>query len=287
MEDVRVALVQMTSVVGDSTANLRSIDRLAASAAASSAEIICFPELSVSGYNTAERTGVPSNGGTIPGVEPVPGHATEALTSTARRANIWVIAGLLEIDASGITYNTQVVISPGGLEGKYRKTHVPTTEIGTWCQGDELPIFNHPKIRFGIEICYDSHFPEVSAELAKRGAELILMPHASGGDETGRDKRARWERYVPARAYDNTVFVGICNQVGDNESGHDFKGVTFACDPQGKVIAESNSDSSEEMVLVDFKAADLADARRVPETFFRHFRRPELYSDWSERAGKG
>ncbi len=282
MEDVRITLVQMTSVVGDPAANLESIDRLAGDAAAQSAEIICFPELSISGYNTAERTGEPAHGGSIPGADSVPGKATEALVETARQTGAWVIAGILELDRSGITYNTQVVASPDGLEGKYRKTHVPTTEIGTWCQGDDLPVFNHPKVRFGIEICYDSHFPEVSTALAARGAELILMPHASGGDESGPDKRARWERYVPARAYDNTVFVGICNQVGDNGSGHNFRGVTFACDPLGQVIASAGSHDAEEIVLVDLKTSDLADARRVPESFYRHFRRPGLYTEWAQ-----
>jgi predicted amidohydrolase len=272
----------MTSVVGDPAANLHSIDRLTRAAVARSAEIICFPELSVSGYNTAERTGEAANGGAIPDVDSVPGEATRALIESANRTGAWIVAGLLELDPSGIRYNTQVVVSPGGIEGKYRKTHVPTTEIGTWCQGDALPVFIHPKIRFGIEICYDSHFPEVSAALAGRGAELILMPHASGGDESGLEKRARWERYVPSRAYDNTVFVGICNQVGDNGSGHDFRGVTFACDPLGRIVASAETHDSEEILLVDLSASDLTDARRVPESFYRHFRRPRLYSEWAE-----
>jgi predicted amidohydrolase len=106
------------------------------------------------------------------------------------------------------------------------------------------------------------------------------MPHASGGPEPAADKQARWERYVPARAYDNTVFAAICNQVGDNEAGHVFSGVTFICDPTGKLMAQSNDGSAEEIVIADLSASSLEQARHVPETFFRHFRRPEIYNAW-------
>ena len=127
MDDIRIAVVQMTSTVGDTAGNLDTIDRLTASATDGGAEIVCFPELSVSGYNTAERNGAPANNGMIPDAEPVPGDSTNRLCKIAKNHETWVVAGLLELDRSGITFNTQVVVSPEGLEGKYRKTHVPTT----------------------------------------------------------------------------------------------------------------------------------------------------------------
>jgi len=280
LQDLKIAAIQMTSVVGDIEGNLASIDRLLGDAAGQGADIACFPELSVSGYNTSESSGKPANGSRIPPAIEIPSSATDALESIGKRHGIWFLVGLLERDPSGIIYNTQLVISPDGIEGKYRKTHVPTTEIGTWRHGDDLPIFNHPKIRFGIEICYDTHFPEVSVALAEKGAELIFMPHASGGPEPAPDKQARWERYVPARAYDNTVFAAICNQVGDNEAGHVFSGVTFVCDPAGKIMAESNDGAHEAIIIADLQASALEEARHVPETFFRHFRRPEIYDSW-------
>lgn len=287
MHDIKIAAIQMTSRVGDVERNLASIDRLLGDAVKLGAEIACFPELSVCGYNTSERDGRPANGTRVPQAVEIPGDETAALISIAQRHGIWFLAGLLEHDTSGIVYNTQLVISPSGIEGKYRKTHVPTTEIGTWRHGDDLPVFSHPKIRFGIEICYDTHFPEVSTALADKGAELIFMPHASGGAEPAADKQARWERYVPARAYDNTVFAAICNQAGDNGAGHDFQGVTFVCDPTGKIMARSTAITTnaqhEEVVIADLEASVLQQARQIPETFFRHFRRPEIYDSWRDR----
>ena len=121
---------------------------------------------------------------------------------------------------------------------------------------------------------------EGSTARGERGAEIVCWPHASGGPGRAEEKLGRWLRYVPARAYDNGVFVGICNQVGDNGAGRVFEGVTFVCDPRGRVIAQAESSSDDEMVVADLKASDLAEARAEPETFFRHFRRPEIYRSW-------
>lgn len=275
MLDIRLAMVQMTSRVGDAKGNIARIETYLGEAAARSADIVCFPELSVSGYNAGNTS--------LPEPEPIPGPSTEALQALARRSGVTFLAGLLERGPNGVVYNTQLVLWPDGSYGTYHKTHVPTTEIGTWSQGLELGVFSHPKVRFGVEICYDSHYPEVSTALAERGAELLLLPHASGGPETAEEKRARWLRYMPARAYDNTVFAAVCNQVGDNGEGRDFVGVTFVCDPLGRVIAEASRGDQEEMVVADLKASSLQEARRVPEAFYRHFRRPELYERWAKQ----
>ena len=272
MLDTRIAMVQMTSRVGDIAGNISRIESFLKEASESSVDIVCFPELGVCGYNAGDTS--------TPVPEPIPGPATERLEALARSYGITFLAGLLERGQNGVVYNTQVVFAPDGMMGGYRKTHVPTTEIGTFSQGRDLPVFDHPKVRFGIEICYDSHFPEVSTALAERGADLLFLPHASAGDETAEEKKARWLRYIPARAYDNTVFTAICNQVGDNGAGRSFAGITFVCDPRGRVIAEAKHSDQEEMVVADLKAADLQEVRNVRESFFRHFRRPELYDLW-------
>lgn len=271
MQDLRIALVQMSSRVGDTSANLANIERFAKEAAAQKADIVCFPELCVCGYNAGDTS--------TPEPESLSGDSVQKLEEIGRSSGATLLAGLLERDLSGIVYNTQVICGPAGRVGHYRKTHVPTSEIGTWRHGSELPVFAHPKVRYAIEICYDSHFPEVSTVLAERGAEVLFLPHASSrSGETPEGKKKRWLRYVPARAYDNAVYVAICNQVGDNGAGRDFAGVTFVCDPQGEVVAEARSSTEEEMVIADLKASELARVRSETEFFFRHFRRPELYA---------
>ena len=270
MQDLRIAVTQMKCVVGDTAANLATVVRLVQQARDADVDILCLPELCVSGYNAGDND--------HPVAEPIDGPSVRHLADLGKDTGLTFLAGLLERDVSGIVYNTQLVFDPSGVCGHYRKTHVPTAENSTWCQGDDLPVFDHPKARFGIEICYDSHFPEVSTELAERGAEILFLPHASGG-ETREDKQARWLRYMPARAYDNTVYVAVCNQVGNNGAGFDFPGVSFICDPRGVVIAAARGDG-EEMVVADLQMAELQEARSVTDTFFRHFRRPEMYDRW-------
>ncbi len=271
MLDTRVAMVQMRCEVGNPDRNIAVISEFVDEARRQGVDILCFPELGVSGYNAGDNS--------TPEAEPIPGPSSTKLEAIAVEKKQTFMAGILERDASGIVYNTQVAYGPSGTIGMYRKTHVPTAEIGTLSQGSELPVFYHPKARYGLEICYDSHYPEVSTALANQGAEIIFLPHASGG-ETPEEKYERWLRYVPARAYDNGVFVAICNQVGDNGAGREFSGVTYVCDPRGRVIASSESGDRDEMVVADLKAEDLAEARVEPETFFRHFRRPEVYREW-------
>jgi len=275
MLDTRIAMVQMNSRVGETDRNIARIGDFLEQAAARDIDIVCFPELSVSGYNAGDTAN--------PVPEPVPGPSTGKLEALGRKHGVWFLAGILERSTGGVVYNKQVVISPDGMVGAFRKMHVPTSETGTWSEGGELALFDHPKIRFGIEICFDSHFPELSTALAELGTEIIFLPHASGRGEDAVEKKERWLRYMPARAYDNNVFVAVCNQVGDTGAGRIFTGVTFVCDPRGRVIADGESSDREEMVVAALKAGEFNEARSEAETFFRHFRRPKLYAEWTAR----
>src|SRR5262249_55840134 len=90
-------------------------------------------------------------------------------------------------------------------------------------------------------------------------------------------KRARWLKYLPARAFDNSVYVIAVNQVGNN-GGIEFPGASMALDPCGDVIAEAK-ELAEDLMIVDVTVAGLEKKRRDALQFFTHFRRPELYGD--------
>ena len=271
MQDLRIAMVQMNSRVAEHERNLVTIARFTEQAAAQDVDIVCFPELCVCGYSVGDPSTLEP--------ESLKGDSLRRLEVISGDHEITVLAGFLERDVSGIVYNTQAICGPQGYVGHYRKTHVPDVEIGTFCHGDALPVFEHAKARYGIEICYDSHFPDVSTILAGKGAEVIFLPHASPG-ENREEKRTRWMRYIPARAYDNNVFVAICNPVGDNGAGRVSTGVTFVCDPSGVVIDELDSGTEEGMIVTDLLTSSMAGSRKEATMFFRHFRRPEMYRRW-------
>ncbi len=266
MNDVRVAAAQIASRVGDIEGNLAKHRDFAREAAKAGAHIVCFPELSLCGY--------PMDGD-IPHdlARPLDGDLVAAIAALAHEYDIVVLAGMLESAPSGVLYNTQLIGMPGGRLERYRKTHVPTSEISRFRPGNELPVFHLEHAVVGVQICYDTHFPEATTVQALSGAEVVFMPHASTGLETREEKRARWLRYIPARAYDNGVFVLVVNQA---DTERNFPGITMALDPWGAILGEASRDR-EDLLVVDFLATTLAERRAVAETFFAHFRRPELY----------
>lgn len=297
MEDVRVALAQVECLTGETDVNLEKHRRSAALAAEAGARIICFPELSLTGYPNVDA--LPHDL-----AQPLDGELGRAMAALSVETGITLLAGLLERDSSGVIYNTQLVAGPNGLVGGYRKTHVPNSEIHRFYHGDDLRVFTSGGVSFGIQICYDNHFPEVSRILALRGAEIIFCPYASPGpcsEEGLGAKRSRWLRYLPGRAFDNSVYVVAVNQVGpclrspslgasgapanipctprDTNSGlAEFPGGSMVLDPWGDMIAQAKA-LVEDVLIVDLSQAAFQAKRADSLQFFTHFRRPELYGD--------
>jgi predicted amidohydrolase len=266
-ETVRVAAAQMNCKSGDHVANMAKIESYCVEARNNAVDLICFPELSVCGYVHDQNS--------VELAEDIPGVSTSELTRIARAAEVTVLAGLLEKDPNGRIYNTHVIVSSDGVIGKQRKIHVAESESDGFSPGDYAETFESRGVRFGIEICYDAHFPELSTHLALRGAEIIFMPHASAG-ETYAEKLARWSLFLPARAYDNSVYVVVCNQTGSDGAGHTFPGVSFIRDPLGSVLAESDG-PEEQLVIATCEGKTLLDVQASGENYYLGHRRSKPY----------
>ncbi|SNT50684.1 Carbon-nitrogen hydrolase [Asanoa hainanensis] len=85
-----------------------------------------------------------------------------------------VVLGMIE-EAGGRFYNTAVVVGDGKVVGRYRKTFLTAGEA-VFTAGDDYPVFDHHGVRFGVNICYDTRFPEAAAAVAARGAQVLLVP---------------------------------------------------------------------------------------------------------------
>ena len=66
-----------------------------------------------------------------------------------------------------------VVVERGVLTGRYRKTHLLRGEA-LFTPGTESPVFEVGDLRFGINICYDTNFPEAARKVAEHGATLLV-----------------------------------------------------------------------------------------------------------------
>lgn len=159
--------------------------------------------------------------------ETIPGPTSKILGEAARKAGIYVIAGIYEREGT-LIYNTALLIDrQGNVAGRYRKTHLPQTEVeGGLTPGDTYPVFTTDFGKIGIEICYDNFFPEVARNLMANGAEIIFCP--IWGDIRGLKKE--WDIVARSRAIDNAVFfVASMYETGGS----------LIADPNGKVMNDT------------------------------------------------
>jgi len=269
MKDLLVAVVCMHSEPGEVEKNLERMESFVREASERSAGAVLFPELSISGYTLKEPEKIYDLARS--------GWIVEKIVRMARDVNLTIMAGMVEIFHEGRPCIAHVVAGPSGLLGVYRKTHLSPPEKEKYRERDSLDVYHEDGVTFGLELCYESHFPEISTVLSLKGAEIIFMPHASprGNPE---EKLKSWLRHLPGRAFDNGVFVVACNQVGKTGEGLFFPGVIVALDPQGRVLG-SYTGYEEKMVFVELKAETLHETRSHRMKYFLPHRRPELYKD--------
>jgi N-carbamoylputrescine amidase len=231
------------------------------------ASIVCFPELNLTGYNL-------SGDGDKPALK-VPGEETDELARVAESLDVAILAGMRERVGSGKYYAAHAVIKPDKSVEIYRKLHVAPPESRTFGKGNRILLFDLFNIRFGIQLCYDAHFPELSTMMAEMGAEILFFPHASprGSPEA---KYESWMRHLTARAYDNSLFVVAVNQCRMNENGLNFPGVALAIDPSGFPF-ESFLRNREGLMVFDLKEKQLNSVRGHPMRFFLPQRRHDLF----------
>jgi N-carbamoylputrescine amidase len=268
MKDLRIAAVTCVSEVGQVEENLKRTIHWTLKARAMGATLVCFPELNLTGYCNSSRMA------DIALV--VPDEITKELSRLAADQKITILAGMAEHNPNGLPYATHGIFSPDGGIHLYRKLHLAPPEKESFSAGDQVPVFQTKAACIGIQLCYDGHFPELSAIMRDKGAEVLFIPHASPHG-TAQEKNRSWTRHLPARAFDNSVYVVACNQSGENCNGLQFAGNSLVIDPSGTILGKGEQ-GGEAMLLADLKQSQL---KAVREHSMRHFypqRRPGLYA---------
>lgn len=307
MRNIRVAAVQFQHAAGDVAANLATIERFTRQAAERQVELIVFPECCISGYWHLRKL---SRDEMVALAQRVPeGPATQKLLALSRELHMTIGAGLLEIDAAGKLYNSFAVAMPDGRWAVHRKLHVFVSEFLT--PGDCYTVFDTPHgCRVGVLICYDNNLVENARITALQGAEILLAPHQTGGCRSGSpcamgpidvqlwedrgqnpaalqaefqgDKGRGWlQRWLPARAHDNGMFLVFANGVGRDDD-EVRTGNAMILDCYGRTLAESRA------IGDDIVIADLDASLRERATGVRWIkaRRPELYGPLTTPTGR-
>ena len=290
MNDFRIAAVQMNSGLGTNAENLTLHEQYVAQAAEAGAQLVVFPEQSVSGHWAEPNFNRAA--------EPIPqGPSTQRLLELSRRHGLCVAAGLAEL-SGGAVYNSYLLIGPEGLLGLQRKVHPSGDEYFYYRAGGGFDVFDLPFCRVGVNICADCNFPESSRVVALKGAELLLAPHAARCGDAPKDLQEQRRRVrsgkehnakvTSVRAADSGLFAVFCNQVGvagqvqaasEFTGGRDVvhAGGVMIFKPDGHLLAESTTDRFEpEMVVADLSAEDLS-TTRGRKCFSLTTRRPAAY----------
>jgi len=273
LEKVNVALAQISCKVGDKKHNINIMKKNIKQAKEKGANLVIFPELSLTGYLNRDIA--------YELAEPIPGPSIHSLEETAKKESIYIVFGIPEQSekAHAVLYNTAVLLGPDGMIGKYRKMHLPTHSVFEekryFRLGYEAPVFETEIGKMGLTICYDMFFPEISRLLKLKGSQLIICISASPA------VRSRFfEVFTAARALENTVFLAYLNLVG-LENGLQFWGGSRIIAPDGSILKKAKYDE-EDLVIGTIDYADLKGA----EAFVPTLRdlRPELFDALREKA---
>jgi len=268
---VKIAVVQMEPKLMKSRENLGSILSAAKEAAENHADLIVFPECSLSGYIFSSRQEA------LPFAETIPGPSTEKLASLCQELKVYVIFGLLEKDGDKL-FNAAVFLGPSGLIGKYRKNHLPFLGVDRFVDIGNEPfrVYQTPIGNIGLQICYDVVFPESSRVMTLLGADVLVLP--------ANFPQRRVEKVITyvvgARAVENKVHVVSANRIG-SERGYSFAGLSRIVDDSGDILGLASPDKEQ----IIYGEVSLESARQkhitiVPGEYeVDHIgdRRPELY----------
>jgi predicted amidohydrolase len=270
---IKIALAQMSCKREDKAKNLTRIEQTVIKAKRQAADIVIFPELSLTGYVVRDQI--------YELAETIPGPSTKVMENIAKKTKVHIVFGMPELSekAQATIYNAAVLVGPEGVIGKYRKMYLPTHSVFEekryFRPGYQTAAFDTELGKIGLIICYDIFFPEVSRLTRLKGAQLIVCISASPST-----RRAFFETLTVARAIENTAFLAYVNLVGI-EDGLQFWGGSRLVGPNGKVLVQAKYDE-EDLVMCD---VDYADIRPV-ETFVPTLKdlRPELFDELKRHA---
>lgn len=259
---MKVALVQFAPHLGDIGKNLDLHLEYIERAREAKAQLVVFPELSLTGYTLKDL---------VPGVALDP--AGDPLFKTLADAGegLSLVLGFVEEKAAeqGLFYNSAAFLADGKILHIHRKVFLPTygflEEAKFFAPGRNFSTFLTPFGRVGLMICRDFLHYGASYLLFAGGAEIIIVISAApgrgvSGDESFETSRM-WELMGEAVSYFSSAFVIYCNRVG-LEDGVSFAGGSFIYSPEGRQMNRA-SYGDPEMLLQDPDLSLIRNSRKI------------------------
>lgn len=284
---MKIALAQISSG-SDKMDNLGLVRTAVAQAADKGAQLVIFPEATMQGFGTGRLDTA---------AETINGPFSTALCELAAQHRIGIVAGVfytadeIQQDEKTIRRVSNVALaalptSEGAVDdvvlARYEKIHTFDAfgfkESATVRPGEQLVTFEYQGICFGLALCYDIRFPELFRQLARLGAQAVILPASWG---TGDGKLAQWELLTQARALDSGSYILACDQATAQDEraagAPTGLGASAVIDPWGTRIACAGCNS--ELLFADIDIAEVAVARKAIGVLAHE----ESYSDIAHR----
>jgi NAD+ synthase (glutamine-hydrolysing) len=263
MKGLRIAIAQIETIVGDIQGNADKIISWVHRAREADADLVCFPELAVTGYPPEDLLLMPH----------FIQKNLEALERISRSCQgICALVGF--VDREDDIFNAAALLCDGQQVATYRKQFLPTygvfDEDRYFQPGGEALVANIRGVRVGVSICEDLWYPVGPARTeALHGSAEVLVNISSSPFHVG--KLAFRERMLGTRASDNGVFLAYANAVGAQDELV-FDGQSLILSPQGEVMARGKAFEEEliigELQVTSLLRSRLADPRRRKEKIF-------------------
>ncbi|MDR0809506.1 MAG: hypothetical protein LBE86_10365 [Gemmobacter sp.] len=244
---ITLALDQ-SAVAGSEEDDLRRLAARAAEAASLGSDLLLLPELDWGGYGSVDA----SRARALSQEE-----LQARLAPVATRQRLDIVIGYGEREGEAIYNSLLWVGNDGEIVANYRKLHLwGDYEKAVFTAGKTRPpLIARHGLNFGLLICFDLDHAVTAQDLARRGADVILVSSA-----TCAPFHMVPLIQAPARAYENAVFLAFCNR-SDTDGENPFIGESRVLAPDASILA-ANDAREAQMIRARIAPADFADWRR-------------------------
>jgi NAD+ synthase (glutamine-hydrolysing) len=239
---VRIALAQINTTVGDLDGNVEKMVRCAADASGIGADVVCYPELAITGYPPEDLVLRP---------EFVRDNLA-ALEELAKRTagGVAVLTGFVDRTARGL-HNAAALLRGGAITERYHKVQLPNfgvfDEQRYFVPGDGACPVRLGSAELGLSVCEDAwHGGRPFADYARRRTPAILNINAS---PYHRHKTAERLRVCRERARETGAWIAYVNAVGGQDELV-FDGGSMLVSPDGE-LAQRARTFEEDLLVVD------------------------------------
>jgi NAD+ synthase (glutamine-hydrolysing) len=244
---VRIALGQINTTVGDLQGNVDTMAVWASRATDAGADLICFPELAVTGYPPEDLVLRPA----------FVDDNLESLDDLARRTagGCAVLTGFVDRSDAGL-HNAAGLLSDGTVRARYHKVKLPNygvfDEKRYFVPGQAACSVRLASSDVGISVCEDAWAPGPPFDQYARDRVPVILN--INGSPYHRHKIAERLEVVSDRARETGAWIVYLNMVGGQDELV-FDGGSMVVSPQGE-LAHRAAMFEEDLLVVDLHPAD-------------------------------